>query len=194
MRDRTGAKRQIGTTGALALLLACGPAGHSTPQGGPAKAEAAKTEEVKAVEPAKVEAKAVEPAKALEKPVLVAAPADGEVAAIVQAELARASGQLVVYVGATWCDPCKVFHDALVAGQLDRELAGVRFVEFDMDRDKERLADAGYVSRYIPLLAVPGPDGRASGRQIEGGIKGPGAATHILARLVPLLAGADNVR
>lgn len=186
MRDRTGAKRQIGTTGALALLLACGPAGQATPQGGPAKAEAAKAEAKAA--PAKVEA------KALEKPVLIAAPAEGEVAAIVQAELARASGQLVVYVGATWCDPCKVFHDALVAGQLDRELAGVRFVEFDMDRDKERLADAGYMSRYIPLLAVPGPDGRASGRQIEGAIKGPGAATHILARLVPLLAGADNVR
>ena len=192
MRDRTGAKRQIGATGALALALACGPAGQATPQGGPARAEAAQTEAK--VEAAKVEAKASEPAKALERPVLIAAPAEGEVAAIVQAELARARGPLVVYVGATWCDPCRVFHDALVAGQLDRELAGVRFVEFDMDRDKERLAAAGYVSRLIPLLALPGPDGRASGRQIEGGIKGPGAATHILARLVPLLAGADNVR
>lgn len=189
MRDRTGTKRQLGATGALALLLACGPAGPAGPAEA-GKVEAAKVEAK--TEAAKAAAKTEAPAS--EKPVLIAAPADGEVAAIVQAELARGSGQMVVYVGATWCDPCRVFHDALVNGQLDRELAGVRFVEFDMDRDKERLAAAGYVSRYIPLFAVPGPDGRASGRQIEGGIKGPGAATHILARLVPLLAGADNVR
>jgi thiol-disulfide isomerase/thioredoxin len=95
-----------------------------------------------------------------------------------------------VYVGASWCEPCVAFHDALVAGQLDAELAGVRFLEFDLDRDQARLAADGYQSRYVPLFALPGPDGRASGKQIQGGVKGSGAADNLVRRLQPLLAEA----
>lgn len=179
-RRGQGRQAMSAGAGALALLLAC--AGPPAPQPEAVKAEA------------KVEAKAEAKAPQAGKPTLVAAPAEGEVGGLVQAELARGSGPLVVYVGATWCDPCRVFHEALVRGDLDRELAGVRFLEFDLDRDKARLIDAGYESRLIPLFALPGPDGRASGRQIEGGIRGPQAALHIVARLVPLIAGADNVR
>ena len=124
------------------------------------------------------------------KPRLVAAPAGGSVAEVVSAELAAAGGDtVVVYVGAGWCEPCVAFHDALVAGQLDAEFPGVRFLEFDLDRDKPRLVADGYRSRYVPLFAVPGPNGRASGKQIEGGVKGPGAAADLVARLKPLLAG-----
>lgn len=121
-------------------------------------------------------------------PAFVAAP-DGDVAASVMREAASA-GTLVVYVGAGWCEPCRAFHEAVQGGRFDGELAGVRFLEYDLDRDRERLAAAGYASRLIPLFALPGPDGRASGRQIEGGIKGPGAAEHVLRRLVPLVAEA----
>lgn len=161
--------RALARIAPLGLLLACGQ---------PAPA-ATKAEAPPAADP-------VEPAK----PRIVAAAAEGEVAALVQAEQTREPGPLVVYVGASWCEPCRAFHDALVAGNLDRELAGVRFLEFDLDRDKARLTAAGYQSRLIPLFALPGPDGLASGRQIEGGIKGPQAAEHIVRRLVPLLAGA----
>ncbi len=124
------------------------------------------------------------------KPRLVAAPAGGGVAEVVTAELAEASGErLVVYVGASWCEPCVAFHDALTAGQLDAEFPGVRFLVFDLDRDKPRLVADGYSSRFVPLFAIPGPDGRASGEQIEGGVKGAGAAANLVARLKPLLAG-----
>jgi len=58
----------------------------------------------------------------------------------------------------------------------------------DVVGDRERLAAAGYVSKYIPLFALPGPDGAASGRQIEGGIKGDGAVGYISARLKEMLA------
>lgn len=118
-------------------------------------------------------------------PTFLLAP-DGEVAEIVRKQ-AASGGPLVVYVGATWCEPCVAFHEATTAGRFDRELAGVRFLEFDADRDRERLTAAGYASRLIPLFALPGPDGRASERRIEGGIKGPGAAEHVLRRLVPLV-------
>ena len=46
---------------------------------------------------------------------------------------------------------------------------------------------AGYAARLIPLLALPLPDGRASGKQIEGSIKGEGAVMQMRPRLAALL-------
>jgi thiol-disulfide isomerase/thioredoxin len=130
-------------------------------------------------------------APAAKPPRLVAAPAGGRVAEVVAAEAATAGDAvLFVYVGASWCEPCVAFHDALTAGQLDADLQNVRFLEFDLDRDKARLEADGYTSRYVPLFALPGPDGRASGRQLQGGVKGPGAAANLVQRLQPLLAEA----
>lgn len=120
----------------------------------------------------------------------VAAPPTGEVAPIVARELGRASRegrQLLVYVGASWCEPCRRFHAAASAGKLDAALPGLRLLEFDLDRDGQRLQRAGYRSDYIPLFARPGPDGRASGRQIAGSIKGDGAVAQIVPRLRALL-------
>lgn len=124
-------------------------------------------------------------------PALIKAPAGGRVAEAVVAERGGAGDDLVVvYVGATWCEPCVAFHDALLAGNFNKDLTGVRFLEYDLDRDKARLEADGYTSRYVPLFAIPGPDGRASGRALQGGIKGPGAADNLLQRLRPLLAAA----
>ena len=129
------------------------------------------------------------PAASRRPPKILAAPAGGRVAEVVSAERAG-PGVLVVYVGAAWCEPCVAFHDALRSGQLDADLAGVRFLEFDRDRDQARLDADGYSSRYVPLFALPGPDGRASGQQIQGGHKGPGAAANLVQRLKPLLDAA----
>ena len=97
---------------------------------------------------------------------------------------------VVVYVGATWCEPCQRFHHALEGGELTHvePLAHLTLLEFDLDRDRERLAAAGYQSKYIPLFALPGPDGRSSGKQVEGGIKGDGAVSYMVPRLSALLA------
>jgi thiol-disulfide isomerase/thioredoxin len=122
-----------------------------------------------------------------------AAPA-GEVQELVRAEVARAKGEgrrLLVYVGASWCEPCQRFHDAARAGELDAAFPGLRLLEFDLDRDKERLERAGYSSRMIPLFALPRADGMASGEQLEGSIKGPGAVDQISPRLRTLLAKAN---
>jgi thiol-disulfide isomerase/thioredoxin len=121
----------------------------------------------------------------------VAAPADGDVRTIVKSEAARAKGEgrrLLVYVGASWCEPCQRFHQAAAAGKLDEAFPGLRLLEFDLDRDRERLLQAGYTSKLIPLFAVPNEDGGSSGQQIEGGIKGDGAVDHITPRLKALLA------
>lgn len=117
---------------------------------------------------------------------------EGPVDRVVTASAKQAAVEgryLVVYVGATWCEPCRRFHEAATNGSLDRELPPARFLEFDLDRDGERLREAGYHSEYVPLFALPGPDGRASGRAMEGSIKGPGAPAEIAPRLRALLSG-----
>lgn len=115
----------------------------------------------------------------------------GDVEPIVRDALARAAAEkrrLVVYVGASWCEPCRRFHDAAERGQLDATFPDLTLLVFDLDRDGERLASAGYVSKYIPLFALPNSDGTSSGKQVEGGIKGEGAVAFITSRLQQLLA------
>jgi hypothetical protein len=103
--------------------------------------------------------------------------------------LAAPAQRTLVYVGAGWCEPCQRFHRAVEAGELDAELRGVRFIEYDLDVAKDALAAAGYSSRLIPLFAVPLAEGRASERAISGSIKGEGAVANITPRLQALLAG-----
>jgi hypothetical protein len=121
----------------------------------------------------------------------VRAPA-GDVAAWVRgqrAELQAKGRSILLYEGAGWCEPCVAFHHAAEAGKLDAAFPTLTLLEFDADIDAERLALAGYGSRLIPLFAAIGEDGRGTGRQIEGGIKGDGAVDEIVARLRGLLDG-----
>jgi len=120
----------------------------------------------------------------------VEAPAGEDVATIVKRELERArkdGRDLLVYVGAVWCEPCERFHRAAEKGELDGVFPRLRVVAFDLDKDAERLAVAGYVSQMIPLFVAPGDDGRASDRRIEGSVKGEAAIGDLSARLRRIL-------
>jgi hypothetical protein len=115
---------------------------------------------------------------------------DGDLVPIVQAHAtrARAEGRTpLLYVGATWCEPCRYFHEAAERGDLDGELPPLSLLELDLDRDGDRIAAAGYGSRMIPLFAVPGDDGRGTDRRIEGSIHGPGSPAQIVPRLLAIL-------
>ena len=130
------------------------------------------------------------PAKESARIEWIKAPAGEDAASVVKRELERAQidkKRLLVYVGATWCEPCKRFHDAAEAGQLDGVFPNLRLVEFDLDVDAERLARAGYASKMIPLFAIPTENGTGSGKQIEGSVKGDGAVLNLQNRLKPLL-------
>lgn len=120
-----------------------------------------------------------------------------DLAAVVRSALdaaRRDDRQLLVYVGASWCEPCIQFHAAAAAGELDATFGTLRLLELDTDRDGDALTAAGYTYEQIPLFAVPGADGRASGRQIQGAIKGRDAVEQIAPRLRALLAGDPAVR
>ena len=108
-----------------------------------------------------------------------------------QVELADAAHlRVLVYVGASWCEPCQHFHQAVERGELNGPLNGLRFLEFDQDRDAGALKVAGYLYQYIPVIALPDPDGRNHGRMISGSIKGPRAVQeNLVPRLQALLAG-----
>jgi thiol-disulfide isomerase/thioredoxin len=126
--------------------------------------------------------------------VFVRGPTGGQkVAPFVAAEVAKGRAQgygVLVYVGATWCEPCQAFHRAALAGELDELLAGVHLVEFDLDADRDPLESAGYRSRLIPLFVVPSADGTASAQRIEGSIKGPDAMRqNLVPRLKAFLSG-----
>lgn len=117
-------------------------------------------------------------------------PGAGDVAQLVHAEREKAAADgrnLVVYVGAKWCEPCQRFHEAAQRGELDADFPELSIVEFDLDEDRDRISAAGYTSKLIPLFVRPGPDGRASERRFEGGLKGERAVAHITPRLRKLL-------
>jgi thiol-disulfide isomerase/thioredoxin len=122
---------------------------------------------------------------------LLPAPAYADAAVVIadaQASSEAVHRRLLVYVGASWCEPCRRFHEAAQKGELDAAFGDLDLLVFDTDVDNERLASAGYFSTFIPLVALPGPDGRASGKQMEGSVKGPGAVADMTPRLQALLA------
>ncbi len=121
---------------------------------------------------------------------LVNAPQAADVAPLIAKELARATGdhkKLLVYLGATWCEPCVKFHAAAARGELDASFSDVRMLVFDADRDNEALQRAGYKYDLVPMFALPGPDGRSINKQIEGSIKGSNYVQQIAPRLRALL-------
>jgi hypothetical protein len=122
---------------------------------------------------------------------------EGDVATLVKAALgeARAHGRrLIVYTGATWCEPCQAFHRAVERGELAGLEPAVTLLEFDLDHDGARLRAAGYQGQYVPLLVVPGDDGRATARLTTGVQKGGDYVKQVEARLTSLLrsGGADR--
>jgi thiol-disulfide isomerase/thioredoxin len=126
------------------------------------------------------------PAPPHQKLELVDAAPSGDVPAYLAPLVAKAHAdgrKLVVYVGASWCEPCQRFHAAAVAGELDATLGDLRLVVFDADRDDPRLTAAGFKYTMIPLFALPTADGHSSGRQIAGSVKGERAVAQIAPNL-----------
>jgi thiol-disulfide isomerase/thioredoxin len=116
------------------------------------------------------------------------APEGADVGKLVQQTAsAHAGRRLVVYVGASWCEPCQEIHHAIEQHKLDAEFPDLTLLAFDLDRDGSRLSLDGYDSELIPLFALPGPDGRASGKKEFGGKKGVDNVPLLTAKLHHLL-------
>lgn len=114
-----------------------------------------------------------------------------EVSAHIKQQLtlaAREGRRLVVYVGASWCEPCHDWHNAVRNGTTGA-LPAVRFLEFDLDKDGEALARAGYRTNMVPYFALPNEDGTAAGAHFAGVRKGGSYVSQIREQLSAMLAG-----
>ena len=121
-----------------------------------------------------------------------APPGTQDVAALVRdtAEEARIEHRrLVVYVGAKWCHPCQVIHQAAETGKLDAAFPDLELLIFDLDRDRAALERAGYGSNLIPLFVIPDAEGRGGARRTEGGLEGDGNLQYLSGKLRALLGG-----
>ena len=118
------------------------------------------------------------------------APEEGEVAPQLVKRLAQGKleqRRVLVFVSAPWCEPCRVFHEAVDRGELTGKLGALDLVAFDAEPDAERLLMSGYESRLIPAFHLPGADGRASTRHLEGSVTGGGATSDLVPRILDLL-------
>lgn len=139
-------------------------------------------------------ASASAPASASAKVVVVEAAQDMDAISQIRTERlkAKADGRvLVVYVGATWCDPCKKFKQELHSGNLDAKLSKITLLAFDADKDQDRLATVGYSFRFIPFVALPGADGQPTDSQEARG-KGAAAWRELLGKLETWQANAPR--
>lgn len=169
--------------GAALLLGACSRVPDSMREVGDGGATAVASARPSAVTPSAVAAGG-------NKLRMVSAPATEDAAAVVRDQMAKSKAEgrsLIVYVGATWCEPCHHFKRAVEKGELDAAFPMLDILTFDRDRDGERLASADYVSSFIPLFAVPKPDGKMSTRKFEGSVAGNAAVSDIIPKLRGLI-------
>lgn len=139
-------------------LAACNP----TPK------EAAKADPTSVAVTASTTSGSATPAKTGGKIVVLPAAQDSDALSAIRTERLKAKAEgrvLVVYVSATWCDPCKKLKEEIEAGRLDDRYGKTTLLAFDADKDIDRLGAAGYTFKYVPYVALPGADGRLAESQ-----------------------------
>lgn len=96
----------------------------------------------------------------------------------------RAAGQglrPVLYVGASWCQPCKLLAQHRDDPRVASALRGTYMVEIDFDDwTVAELGAAGYGVQAVPVFFAIGGAGEAAGPRLDGGAWG-GDAEHIAA-------------
>lgn len=124
-------------------------------------------------------------AKTGDKIRVIPAAQDSDALSLIRTERLRAKAEdraLVVYVSATWCEPCKKMKQEIEAGNLDDKLGKTTLLAFDADKDLDRLGSAGYTFKFVPFVALPGADGRPAETQEATG-KGSNAWKELMGKL-----------
>jgi thiol:disulfide interchange protein len=87
----------------------------------------------------------------------------------------------VLYVGASWCQPCKLLLQHRDDPRVVNALRGTYTVEVDFDDwTVAELGASGYDVQAVPVLLAIGPDGKAAGPRLDGAAWG-GDVEHMAA-------------
>jgi thiol-disulfide isomerase/thioredoxin len=100
----------------------------------------------------------------------------GSLASAVKAEVAKAQAtgkKPVVYIGATWCPPCKAIKKFKADKQMVTAFEGAHIIELDVDDwSAADLAGLGYKANAVPVFIAVDKEGKAKGPTIDGGAWG----------------------
>ena len=153
----------------LLLLPACGETPDaSSPSSKPAAPVADASTATKARPgPMMVRSKPVEQKPVSKKVAWTTVDTAKDVPADVTATAGSVKGVPVVYVGATWCGPCKVYKNSLEDPAMIRAHLPVHIIELDADKHPNTLQALKITPSGIPL-GNGGPLGHHHGRKIDG--------------------------
>lgn len=90
-------------------------------------------------------------------------------AGTLEAAAGKASGVPVVYVGATWCGPCKVYKSTLTDPRMVAAHKGAHIIEVDLDVHPKALQSVGIQPAGVPHWEMLDSSGQRVGRTIDGG-------------------------
>ena len=100
----------------------------------------------------------------------------GSLAASVKTEVAKAQAagkKPVVYIGASWCPPCKAIKKYKSDPQMVTAFAGTHVIELDVDDWSAPDLDAlDYKAKSVPVFIAVDKDAKAKGPTIDGGAWG----------------------
>ncbi|APR83819.1 Hypothetical protein A7982_09168 [Minicystis rosea] len=125
------------------------------------------------------------------------APTQGDLMPLLREEAKRAKDEgliAVVEFYADWCAPCRVFQQNIRAPEIAAPLAGVRLVKLNLDDWHDKLRGTGFAPRTIPSFYFFGPDGRPTGKLLDGDRWGKSSPARMGEALTEWLRGSASPR
>jgi len=113
----------------------------------------------------------------------------GDATAAVRKSAKTAKGVPVVYVGATWCGPCKVYKASLDDPRMVQAHRPVHIIELDADKHTEALSAVGIQPNGVPHWEMVDPSGKSVGKHIDGGAWGDNTVENMAPVLTKFFTG-----
>jgi hypothetical protein len=99
------------------------------------------------------------------------APTQGDLVPLLRAQVDRARDKQLrplIEFYADCCPPCRAFPDNLGDPRMVDALRGTYLIKLNLDDWHEKLQGTGFVVRSIPAFYLVGPDGRPTGKMLDG--------------------------
>jgi hypothetical protein len=119
-------------------------------------------------------------------------PTQGDLTPLLREHVTRARDKRLrpfVEFYADWCKPCRDLSALMEGGRMIEALRSTYIIKVNVDDWQDKLRGTGFVPREIPVFYAIGGDGRPTGRQILGYLKGEKASEKLIHRLGAFFQG-----